>query len=159
VPLAFDLLFVNAFIFCMLYPRAYSELSIQAMRCAGQRLLPIYNLTNHFSLQRQQQQQQRQEPQPRRPQFHASCHFPSTRLQARNPATAKLTWRLTNLLRVKRFAKRKLVMAALWNRAGHYIFILWFLSSIFFFFSSPNLSRRRLDVYHTCAHSVALVRI
>jgi len=29
----------------------------------------------------------------------------------------------------------------------HYIFIL-FLSS-FFFFSSPNLSGRRLDVYHT----------
>jgi len=28
-----------------------------------------------------------------------------------------------------------------------------------FFFSSPNLSRRRLDVYHTCTHGVALVRI
>jgi len=39
-------------------------------------------------------------------------------------------------------------MAALWNRAGHYIFALWFLSSIFFY-SSPNLSSRRLDVYHT----------
>ena len=25
-------------------------------------------------------------------------------------------------------------MAALWNRAGHYIFILWFLLSIFLFF-------------------------
>jgi len=24
------------------------------------------------------------------------------------------------------------VMAALWNTAGHYIFMLWFLSSIFF---------------------------
>jgi len=32
------------------------------------------------------------------------------------------------------------------------------LSSIFFF-SSPNLSRRRLDVYHTSTHGVALVRI
>jgi len=31
--------------------------------------------------------------------------------------------------------------------------------SSFFFFSSPNLSRRRLDVYHTCTHGVALVRI
>jgi len=29
-----------------------------------------------------------------------------------------------------------------WNRADHYIFALWFLLS--FFFSSPNLSRRRL---------------
>ena len=36
-------------------------------------------------------------------------------------------------------------------------------SSSFFllssFFSSPNLSGRRLDVYHTLAHGVALVRI
>jgi len=31
---------------------------------------------------------------------------------------------------------------------GHYIFALWFLS-IFFFYSSLNLSGRRLDVYHT----------
>jgi len=45
-------------------------------------------------------------------------------------------------------------MAALQSRCGHYIFILWFL-----FFSSPNLSRRRMDVYHTCTHDVALVRI
>jgi len=70
------------------------------------------------------------------------------------------------------------VMAALCNRAGHiylhsvvcsfflcspcaigqiiYIFALWFLSS---FLSSPNLSGRRLDVYHTSTHGVALVRI
>jgi len=25
-------------------------------------------------------------------------------------------------------------MAALWNRAGHYIYVLWFLLSSFFFF-------------------------
>jgi len=53
-----------------------------------------------------------------------------------------------------------LVMAALY-RADHYIFALWFLSSFFFFFSSPNLSGRRLDVYDrpTSKHGVALVRI
>ena len=71
------------------------------------------------------------------------------------------------------------IMAALWNRAGHYIFMLWFLSlwppyvirgplyfcpvvSFFLlpsFFSSPNLSGRRLDVCHTSTHGVALVRI
>ena len=50
-------------------------------------------------------------------------------------------------------------MAALWNRTGHYIFMLWFLSSIFYLFSSPNLSDRKLDVYHTSTHGVALVRI
>ena len=57
-------------------------------------------------------------------------------------------------------------MVALCNRADHYIFALWFLSSsffffffFFFFFSSPNLSGRRLDVYHTSTHGVALVRI
>jgi len=55
---------------------------------------------------------------------------------------------------------RFFVMAALWNRAGHYIFALWFLlSSSFFFFSSPNLSGHRLDVYHTFTHGVAVVQI
>jgi len=47
-------------------------------------------------------------------------------------------------------------MAAVRSRCGHYIFALWFLSSIFFY-SSPNLSSRRLDVYHTSTHDVALV--
>ena len=43
--------------------------------------------------------------------------------------------------------------------SGWFFFLL--LSSSFFFFSSPNLSGRRLrlDVYHTLAHGVALVRI
>jgi len=51
-----------------------------------------------------------------------------------------------------------LIMVALWNRADHYIFMLWFvLSSSSSFFSSPNLSHRRLDVYHTSAHGVVLV--
>jgi len=49
-------------------------------------------------------------------------------------------------------------MVALWNRADRYIFALWLLLS-FFFFSSPNLSRRRLDACHTSTHGVALVRI
>ena len=52
-------------------------------------------------------------------------------------------------------------MAALHSRCGHYIFVLWFLllSSIFLsiFFSSPNLSHHRLDVYHASTHG--LVRI
>jgi len=50
------------------------------------------------------------------------------------------------------------VMVALWNRADHYIFALWLLLSSFFY-SSHNLSRRRLDVCHTSTHGVALVRI
>jgi len=50
-------------------------------------------------------------------------------------------------------------MVALWNRADHYNFMLLFVLSSFFFFSSPNLSRRRLDVCHTSTHGyVALVR-
>jgi len=32
-------------------------------------------------------------------------------------------------------------------------------SSFFLFFPSPNLSGRRLDVYHTSTHGVALARI
>jgi len=49
------------------------------------------------------------------------------------------------------------IMVALCNRADHNIFMLFLL--LLSFFSSPNLSRRRLDVYHTLAHGVALVRI
>jgi len=49
-----------------------------------------------------------------------------------------------------------LIMAALCNRASHYIFALWFLSSMVYLFSSPNLSGCRLDVYHTSTHAVAL---
>jgi len=52
------------------------------------------------------------------------------------------------------------VMAALRSRCGHYIIVLWFLSSFFFlFYSLPNLSGRRLDVYHTSTYGLALVRI
>jgi len=70
-------------------------------------------------------------------------------------------------------------MVALWNRADHYIFALWFLLSFlwppcvadadimfclvvsifFLFFPLPNLSGRRVDVGHTSTHGVALVRI
>ena len=56
-------------------------------------------------------------------------------------------------------ASTTLVMAALWNRAGHYIFALLFPSFFFYLFSSPNLTGQRLDVYHTSTHGVALVRI
>jgi len=40
-------------------------------------------------------------------------------------------------------------MAALRSRGGHYC-------GFFYLFSSPNLSRRRLDVYHTSTHGVAI---
>jgi len=42
------------------------------------------------------------------------------------------------------------IMAALCNRASHYIFALWFLLLLsIYLFSSPNLSGCRLDLYHT----------
>jgi len=41
---------------------------------------------------------------------------------------------------------------------SHYFVGLYFFI-LSFFLSFPNLSRRRLDVYHTCTHGVALVRI
>jgi len=64
-----------------------------------------------------------------------------------------------------------IIMVALYNRAdciylwspyviGQTIIFLpcgYYLS--IFFISSPNLSGRRLDVYHTSTHGVALVRI
>jgi len=50
-----------------------------------------------------------------------------------------------------------LFMVAVCNRADHYIFMMWFLLlSSFYLFSSPNFSVRRLDVYHTFTHGVAL---
>jgi len=53
------------------------------------------------------------------------------------------------------------VTVALCNRADHYIFcpVVSFYLLLSFFFSSPNLSDRRLDVYHTLTRGVALVRI
>jgi len=39
-------------------------------------------------------------------------------------------------------------MAALWNRAGHYIFVLWFLFSFFFFTgSNARSASRRYLIY------------
>ena len=52
-----------------------------------------------------------------------------------------------------------LLMAALRSRCGHYVLPCGFFLSICLFYSSPNLSHRRLDVYHTSTHDVALVRI
>jgi len=56
-----------------------------------------------------------------------------------------------------------IIMAALCNRACHYIFAVissfFFLSFFYLLISSPILSRRTLDVYHTSTHGVALVRI
>jgi len=48
-------------------------------------------------------------------------------------------------------------MAALCNRASHIYFHPVVSYSSLFFFSSPNLSGRRLDIYHTSTHGVALV--
>jgi len=41
--------------------------------------------------------------------------------------------------------------------AGHYIFAMVSILLSFYLFSSPNLSHRRLDVYHTSTHDVVLV--
>ena len=57
----------------------------------------------------------------------------------------------------RRGLEKKLFMVALCNRETIYIFMLWFV--LLLFFSSPNISRRRLDVCHTSTHGVALVRI
>jgi len=53
------------------------------------------------------------------------------------------------------FCCENLFMATLCNRAGHYIFALWFLS--FYLFSLPNLSGCISDVCCTSTRGVALV--
>ena len=50
-----------------------------------------------------------------------------------------------------------IIMAAVCNRGAIIFLPCGYYLSIFF--SSPNLSGRRLDVYHTSTHGVALVRI
>jgi len=47
----------------------------------------------------------------------------------------------------------------LWPPYGIGQAIIFSSCFFFFFISSPNLSGRRLDVYHTSAHGMALVRI
>ena len=70
------------------------------------------------------------------------------------------TWRLSNESDEVRNGIVIIIMAALRSRCEHYIFVLFLLLSSFFLgFFSPNLSDRRLDVYHTSTHGVALVRI
>jgi len=59
----------------------------------------------------------------------------------------------------KKIQKIRFFMVALCNRADHNIFMPWFVLLLLSFFSSPNLSRRRLDVCHTSTYGVALVRI
>jgi len=57
-----------------------------------------------------------------------------------------------------------LVTAALWNRAGHYIFMMWFLSSIFFsfylFFWTPfscDATPGALQQFYPCHQSASTV--
>jgi len=71
----------------------------------------------------------------------------------------KTSFAFQQVVQLRLQANAQLFMATLWNRAGHYIFALWFLSFCLSFFSSPNLSDRRLDVYHTPTRGVTLVQI
>jgi len=64
----------------------------------------------------------------------------------------------TSKVQIDCLVKRTSFMAALSSRCGHYIVAV---ISIFYllFYSSPNLSGRPLDVYHSSTHDVALVQI
>ena len=71
-----------------------------------------------------------------------------------NPSDSRITLQAVPL------TQQFLVMAALCNRAGHYIFALWFLLSKLIYLSSiffPRLILTVADVYHTSTHGVALV--
>ena len=64
---------------------------------------------------------------------------------------SKFQVRIHDYLDVDIFDQQHLLMQ------DKYIFTLWFLLSFFLLYSSPNLSGRRLDVYHTSTRGVALV--
>ena len=62
------------------------------------------------------------------------------------------------------YRKNNIVLCLLWPLYGIGQAIIFvpsdlYLSIFFLSFSSPNLSRRRLDVYHTSTHGVALVMV
>jgi len=79
---------------------------------------------------------------------------------AHNMTFAYINCEVDQLTAVQQHSCAGLFMVALWNTADHYMIILSFVLLLpFFFFSSPNLSRRRLDVCHTSTHGVALVWI
>ena len=70
------------------------------------------------------------------------------------------TWRksvIVTLYKKKKDTFSCVIITALRSRCGYFRPVV--SSSSFFFFSSPNLSGRRVDVYYTSTHGVALVRI
>jgi len=86
-----------------------------------------------------------------------SCH-PTNSIKALKETTNRFCNKYTVIITCT-VVMVVVIMAALCNRAGHYIFALWFLLLSCYLFSSPNLSRPRLDVCHTSTHNVALVQI
>ena len=93
----------------------------------------------------------------------ATCRKATTSCQA--PATSTLA--TTKVCLLASFAYQ---LAYLWSPYGigqtiiflpcdFFFFFFFFFFFLLSFFSSPNLSRRRLDVCHTSTHGVALVRI
>jgi len=63
---------------------------------------------------------------------------------------------MSHIVAAAKHGMHVVIMAALHSKCGHYIFALRFH---FYLFSSPILSHRRLDVYHTSTRGVALVQI
>jgi len=59
--------------------------------------------------------------------------------------------------RAARWKYRTKKIAKKWPSGHHPTTLSGYI--FFFFYSSPNISGRRLDVYHTSTHGVALVRI
>jgi len=97
--------------------------------------------------------------------LHATCsHHLNTVSEVRDlgvivDSSSKFDKHISLVVR-KTQQRAGLIMVALWNRAGRPLYFHAVICSFFFFFfSSPNLSRRRLDVCHTSTHGVALVRI
>ena len=102
-------------------------------------------------------------------------HFPHSRSCYQSYFSSRIIF-LVSVLYSSVHGPLIFIMAALCNKAGHYIFVLFLMVAcpcgigqtiIFssfgffllssFFFSPPNLSGHRLDVYHTYTHGVACV--
>ena len=96
-----------------------------------------------------------------KPAVHIVLHCRQRRIEPWPLATVNMYWKFCEVWTVQHhtFAKPSLWSPYVIGQTIIFSSCFFLLLLLLSFFSSPNLSSRRLDVYYTLAHGVALVRI